>query len=100
MRPVIVVDKRGYKRRYLVRDTDGDEVAAQGIPAGPPDMRELDLEAICKEINNSLAEQNIFTWEDVNGHPVGLSLIAAVVKRHVAGLLKEESARVKANLRS
>ena len=95
MRPVIFTDNRGYKRRYLVRDNDGDEVAAQGVPAGPPDMRELDLEAICKEINNALVEQNIFTWEDVNGHPVGLSLIASVIKRYVAGLLKDESARQK-----
>lgn len=95
MKHVILNDSRGFKRRYLVRDTDGDEDAAKGIPAGPPDLRELDLEAILREINNTLADQGLFTWEEINGHPVGLQVIAGVFKRHIAGLLKEESRRQK-----
>jgi len=96
MRNVIKIDSNGYKRRYLVRDQDGDDSAAQGIPVGPPDLRrDLDMEAICKEINNSLADQGIFTWDEVGGNPVGLSVICSVFKRHIAGLLKETSSREK-----
>ena len=90
-----MTDQRGYKRRYLVRDEDGDECATQGIPAGPPDLRDLDLEAIMKEINNSFVDQGIFTWGDVQGNPVGISLVCAVIKRHISKLLKEESSKMK-----
>lgn len=93
MRYVVIVDAMGYKRRYLVRDEDGDEDAARiGIQAGPPDMRDLDFEAIRREIHNSLVEQGLNSWNDINNSPVGLSLICAVIKRHVAGLFKEAQA--------
>lgn len=98
MRYVITVDSKGYKRRMMVRDHDGDEKAAQGIPAGPPDLNRLDWEAIKKEINNTLADQGIFTWNDVNNSQgVGLSLVSTIIKRHVAGLMKEDQARDKQN---
>ena len=98
MRYVITVDSKGYKRRMMIRDTDGDERAVFGIPAGPPSLDRLDWEVIKKEINNTLADQGIFTWNDVNNsNGVGLSLISTIIKRYVAGLLKEDQARAKEN---
>jgi hypothetical protein len=96
MRYVITIDSKGYKRRMMIRDTDGDERAAFGIPAGPPSLDRLDWEVIKKEINNTLADQGIFTWNDVNNSQgVGLSLVSTIIKRHVAGLYKEDQARAK-----
>jgi predicted nuclease with TOPRIM domain len=96
MRYVVIEDAKGYKRRYLVRDEDGDKDAARiGIPAGPPDINSLDLEAIKREINNSLVEQGLYSWADINKSPVGLNLICVVIKRYVAGLLKEAQALAK-----
>lgn len=96
MRYVITVDSKGYKRRMMIRDTDGDERAASGLPAGPPDLERLDWEGIKREINNALADQGIFTWNDVNNSQgVGLSSISTIIKRHVAGLFKEDQAREK-----
>jgi hypothetical protein len=96
MRYVTTIDGKGYKRRMMIRDADGDEKAAQGIPAGPPSLDRLDWEAMKREINNALADQGIFTWNDVNNSQgVGLSLISTIVKRYVAGLYKEDQARAK-----
>lgn len=96
MRYVVIEDAKGYKRRYLVRDEDGDEDAARiGIPAGPPSLDDLDVEAIKKEISNALVDQGLYSWADINKSSVGLSLISAIVKRHVAGLLKQAQTQAK-----
>lgn len=100
MRYVVKEDQRGYKRRYLVRDEDGDDDATKGIPSGPPDLTDIDFESIKKEINNALADRGLFSWNDINNSQEGLQLICTIVKRHVAGLFKEEQARAKKQSRS
>jgi hypothetical protein len=95
MRYVISTDEKGYKRRFLVRDQDGDENAASGIPSGPPDLHDLDWDAILKEINNTLADQSLFSWSDINSSTIGLGIISAVLKRYIAALYKEDQGRAK-----
>ena len=90
MREVIFVDDNGFTRRAFVRDNDGDEMARLGIPAGPPNLDELDWESLKREINNTLANNGLFTWKDIQGHPVGLSCICTVLKRRVSGLFREQ----------
>lgn len=92
MRRVVVTTKTGYKKVFLVRDTDGDEIAEKGIPVGPPDFDMLDFDAIKKEINNRFADEGILTWQDVQKSTVGLGIVCSVVKRHVAGAFKAAAA--------
>lgn len=97
MRPVVYVDRHGWKRRSLVRDQDGDEMAVKGIPAGPPDLRELDWDVMMREINNAFVDHKLFTWKDINDSQVGLSVISGVVKRHVRGLYHEQEKQLKSS---
>ncbi len=86
MRNVIVKDEAGYKRRVAVRDTDGDEVAlsGMGIPSGPPDVRDIDWEAMKLEINNYLVESKLFTYADLERDKSALNGIFGIIKRKIA----------------
>jgi hypothetical protein len=85
MRQVIWTDRTGCKRISLVRDTDPDEAAEQGIPCGPPDLDLIDWEEVKKEINNYLVERKCLTWLDVQrnqnviSHAVRKALVGRIV---------------------
>ena len=95
MRYVTYEDRDGYLRRTMIRDGDDDSMAKTGIPAGPPDLGMIDCEVIKREINNLLVKNNLYTWNDIQHSPVGLSIVQTVVKRHVAALFKEQALRDK-----
>lgn len=86
MRYMIVVDEAGYKRRVAIRDSDGDDVAlaGNGIPSGPPDVRDIDWEAMKLEINNYLVDNKLFTWKDLERDKGALNNIFAIIKRKIA----------------
>ena len=91
MRFVIYEDRNGYSHRTMIRDDDDDSMAESGIPAGPPDLSVIDCEAVKLEINNLLVKNGLFTWDDIQRSPVGLSIVQTVVKRYVAVLFKEQA---------
>lgn len=91
MRYTIITDKRGYKRRVMLRDTDGDEMAEYGIPAGPPNLDGIDWEYVKRDINDTLVKHGLFTWQDVLDSSVGLNAVVNVVKRHIKGLYQEQA---------
>ena len=82
MRYMIVVDEAGYKRRVAIRDTDGDEVALEGngIPSGPPDVRDIDWEALKLKINNYLVDNKLFTWDDLERNKTALNGIYPIIR--------------------
>lgn len=90
MRMIIYTDERGYRHRVYLRDKDGDEMAAFGIPYDPPDVDELDCEFLKREIHNALVENGLFTWTDVQKSSVGLNAVVTVVKRQLSGLYQEK----------
>lgn len=91
MRHVIVTDQYGWKRRYKVRDTDGDDAAARiGVPDGPPDLRELDPNELLKQINNLLADNGFFTWDQLMRSPQGLNIVCLPIKRALSALYREK----------
>jgi hypothetical protein len=59
------MDKDGFKHASLVRNEDSDALAPFGLPCDPPDLNQLDWDAIKKEIHNLLVDQNLLTWADV-----------------------------------
>lgn len=92
MKYVIYIDNNGYKRRVMLRDTDSDEKAPYGIPAGPPpELMDLDCELMRREINNLMVENGLFTWEDINNSPLGLRVVETVVKRFVKSIYIEQA---------
>ena len=92
MRAVVYEDNNGYLRRTLVKDTDGDEMAEYGVPAGPPDVERLDWEAIKREINNILVSEGLLGWMEVNKSKLGLRVATNVLARHLNMLYKEQAA--------
>ncbi len=91
MRKVIVEDRLGWTRAYLVRDEDPDEMAEEGIPLLPPDLNRINFEHVKKNIHNQLVRRGLFTWEDVVKHQNAVTkIVAAVIKREVLMLYKFE----------
>jgi hypothetical protein len=81
MKHIIHTDALGYKRRVLVKDEDGASEASYGIPAGPPDMRQIDWDSVAREINNILVDMEIFTWQDAQRNRHWFDAAASTVKR-------------------
>jgi hypothetical protein len=92
MRRVTYVDRRGYKKVALIRDTDPDEAAAQGLPLGPPDLDELDFEEVKREINDSLVREGVLSIRDLSRQPSAVTIAVrdAMVHRIVALMKNRE----------
>ena len=67
-------DGDGWKRLSLLREEDPDELAGKiGIPADPPDVRELDWEAVARELNNILVRDRLINWKSVQRSQNGVT---------------------------
>lgn len=95
MKYIVATDSRGYKRRFLVRDSDGDEDALMGIPSGPPDLDRIDWDSLKKVLNDGLAERGLWTWDEIQTSPEGISFISSTVKQWVSSLFREDKAIAK-----
>jgi hypothetical protein len=86
MRKVVWTDRRGWKKVSLVRDTDPDTAAPQGLPAGPPDLSEVDCQEVLKEINNRLVDEGLLEIRDLSRQPNAITqaVRAAMVGRIVS----------------
>lgn len=96
-KPVIYTDKNGFKRRSLVKDTDGESDGEYGIPHGPPDVRLLDWDRIMRDINNNLVSAGLFTWKDLQDSRVGIAVATSILKRELINLYREEAREAKKN---
>lgn len=85
MRKVVWIDRRGWKKVSLVRDTDPDTAAPQGLPVGPPDLSEVDCQEVLKEINNRLVDDGLLEIRDLSRQPNAITqaVRAAMVGRIV-----------------
>lgn len=90
MKPVVWTDDNGRKRRSLIKDTDGLEMARFGIPVEAPDVRSLDMEAIYREIEALQYEHGLFDWRAANQNPGGMQACINVFKRHFLGLYRNQ----------
>jgi len=89
MRRVIWEDERGYLRASLIRDSDPDSIAPQGVPVTI--VSELiNWDDAKKSLNNLLVERGLFTLEDVLSTRESLaSVILAVFRRKLLAFYKE-----------
>ena len=90
---IIWTDKNGYMRRSLVKDTDDTSKARYGIPAGPPDLEQIDWDVIRREINNVLCNQGIYTWVDAQRNESGFIAAVNVLRRHLIALYRESNSK-------
>lgn len=73
MRRVTWTDRHGYKRVSLVRDTDPDDFAEQGVPITVLDLELVDWEEVKRDLNNMLVDRGIFNYHDVQRNPSAVS---------------------------
>jgi len=90
MKKVLYTDKKGYTKRTLLPNDAGEEDARLGIPFGPPDIDQLDWEAIKREINQAIVRNELFTWEDVQASRFGVEAALLVLKRALIAAYREE----------
>lgn len=89
MKEVNWVDRKGRNRKSLLRDSDPDELAEQGVPLGPPDVDLIDWEAVKTDLHNILLEQGIINWDDVIRRQTSLqSASVSALKKHLVMLYK------------
>lgn len=89
MKPVIWTDSTGRKRRTLIKDDDGPEMARYGIPADPPDVRSIDFEALFQEIEALQYEHGLFNWRAAMNNQAGMQAIINTFKRKLIELYKQ-----------
>jgi len=67
MRTVIWTDGNGYKHKAAVRDCDNDEMAQRGMGLSndPPNVNDVDWEAVKRNLHNLLLDRNMTTWVSV-----------------------------------
>lgn len=90
MKHIVYIDKSGFKRRSLVKDTDTEEEAQYGVPAGPPDLRQLDMVQLLRDMNNALADHELWTWNEARSSQIGVTVATNVMKRALINLYRQE----------
>lgn len=90
MKYLMQYDKDGFLQRVIVKNDDTVVQAEYGIPAGPPDVRQIDLNSVLRDINNVLAETGTFTWDDVNRSDLGIRAATNVFRRALLALYRQE----------
>lgn len=90
MKAVIWIDDSGRKRRSLIKDNDGPEMARKGIPSNPPDIRSMDMEATFREIEALQYEYGLFDWRAANNNQTGLQACINVFKRELLKLYRNQ----------
>jgi hypothetical protein len=99
MKPVVYEDPNGFRWKVLVKDEDDPLTKAQlGIPVGPPDLREIDLDELLVQMNHALVQQECFTWADAQRNQVGIAAAINIFKRRLIELYRQAEADAKTGL--
>jgi hypothetical protein len=83
-------DDNGRNRRSLIKDNDGPEMARYGIPAEPPDVRSIDMDAVFREIEAVQHERGLWNWRAAQTDQAGLQACINVFKREMLKLYREK----------
>ena len=89
MKLITYKDEKGWKRCSLITDDMLPSQAYQGLPQSPPDVGELDCEALMRELNNAMVDCKLFTIADLNKNQGALrSIILSTFHRPIINLFK------------
>jgi len=90
MKEIIYTDTDGFQSKRLIKNGDPPGNAAYGIPLGPPDLRQLDVQDILRQMNGSLVSNQLFTWDNVQRFPGGINVVVNVVRKAIIQLYRED----------
>ena len=91
MKLIKYTDNAGFKRRSLIKDTDSEDDAQYGVPAGPPDLRQLDWAQLKRDMSNALADQELWTLQDLQRSQIGVTVATNVLKRALIMLYRQDA---------
>ena len=91
MKLIKYTDNAGFKRRSLIKDTDSEDDAQYGVPAGPPDLRQLDWTQLKRDMSNALADQELWTLQDLQRSQIGVTVATNVLKRALIMLYRQDA---------
>lgn len=89
MKAIIYTDEDGHQLRSYVKNDDEAHMGECGVPAGPPDVRQIDTDELLREINRVLVSAELFTWDDVQRSRIGLTPAINVLKRTLVNLYRQ-----------
>lgn len=89
MRTISWTDKNGYKHRSIIRDSDPDDMASQGLLQDPPSLEEIDWEGVKRDLHNALVERELYSWRDVQEKRGLRGAILSSMKRRLVQLYRE-----------
>jgi hypothetical protein len=88
LKTVLWTDDSGRKKRSLIKDSDGPEMARYGIPANAPDIRNIDMETVFREIEALQYERGLFDWRAANNDQASIQACINVFKRELLKLYR------------
>lgn len=88
MKEIIWTDDTGRKRRSLIKDNDGPEMARYGVPSDAPDIRHMDMEAVFREIEALQYERGLFDWRAANNDQGSIQACINVFKKEFLKLYR------------
>lgn len=96
MRLVEWSSEDGYKHLSLVKDDDTDDMAPYGISRDPPNIDQLDWQAIKRDLHNALVERRLTDWRDVQKNQDSLAgAVMSVLHRQLKILYRSKMTEVK-----
>lgn len=90
MKEVLFEDTDGFKHKRLIKNADPPSKGRYGLHLGPPDLTQLDMDNILREINNLLVDNELFTWDNVQRFPGGVNVAVNVFRRALVNLYRED----------
>ena len=88
MKEILWTDDTGRKRRSLIKDNDGPEMARYGLPKDAPDIRNMDMEAVFREIEALQYEHGLFDWRAANNNQGSIQACINVFKKEFLKLYR------------
>lgn len=90
MKHIIWTDEKGWKHRMLVKDTDGMREAKYGIKQDPPMISAGDWEALRREVNNFMVDNNLYKFQDYVSNQSAAMALLNLIKRFIVAQFKQE----------
>lgn len=93
MKAIIYEDAHGKLHRTVLRDSDPEDLAEEGIPLDPPKIEDI-LENAKLELHNELVKRGLIDVQSLNEHNGALSSAVnkCVTNKIIKRYLQEESA--------
>ena len=83
----IIFERNGFKYRSTMRDVDTEP--SHGMIQGPPNLDELDWEAVKRDLHNALFDAGLMSWLDIQQKQGLPGIILGAIRTRLINLYRE-----------